>query len=87
MTAAPLSSPHRGAAAPWSTTANADPSHTAPMALALLGDHVQQCRTPRGAWVLLRHAAVATHGFVASRFVTTLALAAVLLIGAATLLG
>lgn len=44
-----------------------------------LGRHLHQCRAAQGRLFRLRQAALAMHGWVAPRFVTTLALAGLLI--------
>lgn len=66
----------------WSTSSFGDASDSLPMELAALSDHLHTCKGGSSKRLSnLQYAAELTHGFVASRFVTTLALAA-LLIGA-----
>lgn len=45
---------------------------------AQMSSHLQQCTLARGSWYRLGCAAEAAHGFLAQRFVTTIALVAVL---------
>jgi len=52
--------------------------------MVALGDHLGQCNTARGHWFALHCAAQTMHGFIASRLVTSL-FAAALLIGFASL--
>ena len=65
----------------WSTSSFGDASDSLPMELAALSDHLHTCKGSSKRLSNLQYAVELTHGFVASRFVTTLALAA-LLIGA-----
>ena len=58
----------------WSTASYADAPETSPAQLSDLGAHVSRCNGCRGRWFELRCVAEAVHGFVAPRFVTTLAL-------------
>jgi len=72
-TGAPIAAPH------WSTTSYGHSADTTPMDLSALGDHVSRCRAASSRFSGLQCAAQAVHGMVASRFVTTLALTAVLI--------
>ncbi len=60
----------------WRTSSLGDSTDTSPGELQQLGEHVHQCR---GRLAGLRCSLEAVHGFVAARFVTTLALAALAL--------
>jgi hypothetical protein len=74
-----------GIASPsWSTASFGDAANTSPGELAALGEHLHNCRGSRGNLFTLRCIAESTNGFFASRFVTTLAVAT-LLIGACAL--
>ena len=66
----------------WSTSSLGDSTDTSPGELSALGEHLQQCQRLSGRTATLRSGVEAVHGFIAGRFVTTLALVA-LLIGAA----
>ena len=55
------------------------------MELSALGDHLDLCRDSHARWAALQGVAQRVHGFAASRFMTTLALAALLLVGIALL--
>jgi hypothetical protein len=68
----------------WSTASYCDATASQPMELAALGEHLSLCRATHRRWSTLRHLGGMLHGFAASRFVTTLAVAA-LLIGATLL--
>ncbi|WP_367847133.1 hypothetical protein [Rhodoferax sp. WC2427] len=68
----------------WSTSSFHDATASQPMELAALGEHLSQCQGENRRWSTLRHVGNTVHGFAASRFVTTLAVAA-LLIGATLL--
>nr|WP_315243095.1 hypothetical protein [uncultured Albidiferax sp.] len=68
----------------WSTASYHDASASQPMELAALGEHLSLCQGANRRWSTLRHVGNTVHGFAASRFVTTLAIAA-LLIGATLL--
>lgn len=56
----------------WSTTSFGGPTDTSPMELSALGEHFNHCQCSRGRLFALRCAADAVHGFVVTRFVTTL---------------
>ena len=68
----------------WSTSSFGDSTTSAPLDLAALGEHLSVCQGANRRWSTLRHLGGTLHRFVASRFVTTLAVAA-LLIGVALL--
>ena len=72
-TGAPIVAPY------WSTTSYGHSTDTTPMDLNALGDHVSRCRAASSRFSALQCAAQAVRGMVASRFVTTLALAAALI--------
>ncbi|MDO8419537.1 MAG: hypothetical protein Q7S90_05815 [Rubrivivax sp.] len=63
----------------WSTACFGDSTDTTPMELTALGEHVSLCRAAGGRFSGLRCGIDAVHGMVASRFVTTLILATVLI--------
>ena len=72
----------RAAATPsWSTASFGDTPDTSPMELSELGDHLGRCKKSRGRMFSLQCAAETMHGFVSSRFVTTLVVAALILGG------
>jgi hypothetical protein len=56
----------------WST-------HTSPMELSLLGEHLNACTRTHGRWFALRCSVEHMNVFMVSRVVTTLALAALLI--------
>lgn len=58
---------------------------TSPMELSVLGEHFARCQGSRGRLFALRCAAEITHGFVATRFVTTLVVVVALFAGMACL--
>jgi hypothetical protein len=60
----------------WSTASFGAPADTSPMELSALGSHLSVCRPLGARLCALRCGAEAMHGFVASRFVTTLLLTA-----------
>jgi len=62
-----------------STAARGDPAYTRPQELAALGAHAEDCESVRGPFFGLRCQLDAARSFVASRVVSTLLLAAVLL--------
>jgi hypothetical protein len=59
----------------WSTASFGDTANTSPVELAALGEHLRHCRGSRGNLFTLRCLAESMNGFVAQRFVTTLAVA------------
>lgn len=63
----------------WSTSAFGDATTSQPMELAALGEHLSLCQGANRRWSTLRHVGDRVHGFAASRFVTTLAVAAILI--------
>lgn len=69
----------------WSTSSFGGSTDTSAMELSALGEHLDSCRGAGGRMFALRCAAENMSGFVASRFVTTLAIAVVFLIGATSL--
>jgi hypothetical protein len=69
---------------PWSTASFGDAADTSPMELSVLGEHLHSCKRSHGRWFTLQCLAERMNGFIAARFVTTLAVAA-LLLGAASM--
>lgn len=68
----------------WSTASFDNAASTSTMDLSALGQHVQQCSRPGGAWSALSGSAGDLHRGLLARFVTSLALLAVL-VGAAAM--
>jgi hypothetical protein len=68
----------------WATSSLGAAVDTSSLDMVALGDHLGQCNTTRGHWFALHCAAQTMHGFIASRLVTSL-FAAALLIGFASL--
>lgn len=66
----------------WRTSSFASPPDTSPAELAELGDHLRRCQQRRGTWFRAGNAANRLNGFLAPRFVSTLALVAMLSVGA-----
>jgi hypothetical protein len=64
---------------PWSTASFGDAADTSPLELSVLGDHLDACKRSHGRWFALQCAAERMNGFVASRFVTTLTVATLLI--------
>ena len=64
---------------PWTTASFGESADTSPMELSALGDHLGHCRASRGRLFGLHCAAERLHGFVAPRFMTTLAIATLLI--------
>lgn len=79
MTAGAFGSAAKAAAPRWSTTSFGDSTDTGPQELTALGEHVSLCRATRSRFSSLQCGALAVHGLVAARFVTTLAVIAVLI--------
>jgi len=73
-----------GSRRPWATASFADSADTTPMELSALGAHVDRCNGLRGRLFRLQCAADAMIAFVASRFVTTAVIVA-LVFGVASL--
>ena len=69
----------------WSTSSYGGAPDTSPMELSALEDHYGHCRQSHGRFFLARCMAERMNGFMVSRFVTTLAVAG-LIIGAGLLL-
>lgn len=65
---------HRG----WLTACNDHPTDMSAVDLTTLGEHLGTCRAAPGRLFALRGVAQALHGFVATRFVTTLVFVAIL---------
>lgn len=63
----------------WSTASFGDSADTSAMEFSALGAHMAACKTLTGRMFAARCAAEAMHGFVASRIVTTLVVAALLI--------
>jgi hypothetical protein len=63
----------------WSTTSYGDSTDTGPQELTALGEHVSRCRADSSRFSRLQCGALAVHGLVAARFVTTLAVVAALI--------
>ena len=61
----------------WSTASFGDAADTSPMELSVLGDHMAKCSHTPGRLFSWQCTAEAVHRAVASRFVTTLTLATV----------
>ena len=62
----------------WSTTSYGDSTDTGPQELSTLGEHVSLCRAASSRFGGLQCGVLAMHGMVAARFVTTLAVLALL---------
>ena len=64
---------------PWTTASFGGTADTSPMELSALGEHMDDCRKTHRGWFVLRCLADGLHQFMASRFVTTLFVATVLM--------
>lgn len=64
----------------WRTSSYGHTADTSPAELSELGDHLRSCRRPSGLPFALRCGVEAVHRFVAGRIVTSLVVAAVLII-------
>jgi len=78
MPAASLGSGVPTAKPRWSTTSYGDSTDTGPQELTTLGEHVSLCRAASSRFSGLQCGMLAVHGVVAARFVTTLAVLALL---------
>lgn len=76
----------RDAGPTWSTASFGHSTDTSPMELSALGEHLQVCQAGSRRLRALQRGAQALHGFVAPRFVSTLAVLAVVLGGLLLLL-
>ena len=65
--------------APWRTASFADGSDSIAVENFALGKHLGTCKRHSGSSFAFRHGAELIHGFCAGRFVTTLALIAVVI--------
>jgi hypothetical protein len=63
----------------WSTASYGEAADTSSAELSDLGDHLASCSQRNGRWAAVRTGALALHGFVTTRLVTTLALAVALI--------
>lgn len=63
----------------WSTAALSAAAGASPIELSVLGKHLHACTRAHGRWFALQCGVEQVSGFVASRIVTTLALAALLM--------
>lgn len=77
---------HMPAHTHWSTACFTDAAGAAPADLYGLGQHMQQCSLARGRALFLRGGLDALHRNLSARFVTSLSLLIVLLVGATVLL-
>ena len=80
-----MSETDAGGVASWSTASFGRTPGTTATELSALREHLIHCRRSRGRLFVLRGAADRVHGFVASRFVSTVVVAS-LLIGVGCLL-
>jgi hypothetical protein len=71
---------HYSAIPCWSTTANNQGTGDFPTEASVLGEHLHYCKRPYGRLYGVVCAADAMHGFAATRFVTTLVAAALLIL-------
>ena len=70
---------HIVAASTWRTGSFTESTETSPMELSILGEHLNGCKGSHRHLLALHGAAERVHGFVATRFVTTLAIVATLI--------
>ena len=71
----------------WSTASFGHAADTSPLELSALGDHLDRCQGQRGRWFALHCLAEATHGAIAARCVTTLAVIAVVFVVIGAVIG
>lgn len=64
---------------PWTTSSLGSTADTSPMELSALGDHLDDCRKTQSGWFFVRCFGDSLHQYMASRFVTTLFIATVLM--------
>lgn len=86
MRAEPVIAPRANPAPSWSTSTFSTSADTSPMELSELGEHLGHCQGVHGRLFVLHCVAETLNGFLASRLVTTLVVAT-LLIGVASLAG
>lgn len=84
MRAELLIAPRANPAPSWSTSTFSNQADTSPMELSALGEHLGHCKGAHGRLFSLHCVAETLNGFLSSRLVTTLVVAA-LLIGIASL--
>ncbi|MDP2371417.1 hypothetical protein [Rhodoferax sp.] len=65
----------------WTTASFGNDADTSPVELSALGAHLNACQQPNARLLALQCAAQAFHGFVTTRFVTTLVVALALVTG------
>lgn len=82
--AEPVIATHANRAPNWSTSTFSNNADTSPMELSALGEHLGHCKGARGRLFTLHCVAETLNGFLSSRLVTTLVVAA-LMIGVASL--
>jgi hypothetical protein len=70
----------------WNTASFGDTTETSAMELLALREHLHLCRGLSGRMFAMRCRADAVHGFITAHFVTTLLVAAGLLLGLSGLL-
>jgi len=63
----------------WSTASFGEAADTSPMELSALGEHLSSCKGSHGRLFALQCVAETLNGFIATRFVTTLVVATVLI--------
>jgi len=66
----------------WNTASWGGSADTSPMELSALGDHLRMCRAPHERLFAVRCGAEFVRRFAAARFVTTLAVLLLVLMGA-----
>lgn len=63
----------------WHTASFGASADTSPMELSMLGEHLGRCRGRSARWSALRCGVESLHRFIASRLMTTLVIATLLL--------
>lgn len=76
----PAIASHRNPAPSWSTSTFSNSADTSPMDLSVLGDHLDHCKGTQGRLFTLHCVAETLNRFLSSRLVTTLVVAALLMV-------
>lgn len=73
-----MNHPHTAPRQPWGTASRNDANNSSSSDLLVLEDHLSACPQMHRHLLTLHGAAASVHGFVATRFVTTMVIVAVL---------
>jgi hypothetical protein len=73
---------HNSHPSSWNTASWGGSADTSPMEISALGEHLRMCRVPHGRLFAMRCGAELVGRFAAARFVTTLAVLLLVLMGA-----